>query len=76
VAQWEYTYEESWTCGDIPVLARVNELGADGWELVGIVPSHGNSFSTFVFKRPVAAKPKVRAPAQPVFPLPPPVEGG
>lgn len=47
--KWEYEYR---ICNDInQVVERLNEMGANGWELVSSV-DNGNDY-TFFFKRPI-----------------------
>ena len=33
-------------------LAALNKLGADGWEIVGIIPNQSNSNPEYILKRP------------------------
>lgn len=50
--QWEYkiSYSERYT------VERLDEIGAEGWELVSVVFKHtsaaGNDYFTYYFKRP------------------------
>jgi hypothetical protein len=43
---WEYVME------DISRQEQLNELGAEGWELIGVVMAAGKSYPTCYFKRP------------------------
>ena len=54
---WEYNSVDSL---DIPYF---DELGADGWELCGVIPNSSSEYRCFIFKRPRPA-PKPVAPTE------------
>ena len=52
--QWEYrvvTVGSMWGTRDGNVEARLNELGAEGWEVVGALSQYGSGKVTVVAKR-------------------------
>lgn len=50
---WEYTYVKAGGFGVEKITDALNELGADGWELVGLAPHEGVGKSlSAVLKRP------------------------
>lgn len=64
--KWRYTYVKdlvrvSRSRGEdygVETLAKINKLGSEGWELVGVAGSDEDRPYLFVFKRLVSKRPK------------------
>jgi hypothetical protein len=58
IAQWEYrsiTLGSFWnTPKDEEIEAVLNELGADGWEVVSVFSQHSTNQFRYTFKRPLS----------------------
>ena len=50
--RWEYLWIEKWSAFPLDRQKKLNELGAEGWELVSLVWTPACNWDA-VFKRPV-----------------------